>query len=183
MYRLTDDYYVRGLRERDLEGPYMSWFEDQEVCRYNSHGKFLKTSEHFKDFFRQLNQENRLVWAICHQSDGHIGNVSLQEISFINRSAEFAILLGDKRHWGKGVGTAAGRALICHGFTKLNLERIHCATAATNESMRKLAKCLGMAQEGCRRRALYLDGEWVDAIEYGLLKSEFIGTRTNGATS
>ena len=109
IYKLSTNYFVRPLAESDLNGSYPGWFEDQDVCRYNSHGKLFKTSACFKKFLDELNQQDRVVWAICHIEDGHIGNVSLQEISLINRTAEFAILLGDKRHWGKGVGLLAGK--------------------------------------------------------------------------
>ena len=30
--QLNEQYYVRGLCEADIEGPYPLWFEDQEVC-------------------------------------------------------------------------------------------------------------------------------------------------------
>lgn len=173
IYQLNHDYFVRPLTEGDLEGPYPSWFEDQEVCRYNSHGKFFKTLSHFREYVSGLNREDRLIWAICHVEDGHIGNISLQQLSFVNRTAEFAILLGDKRHWNKGVGLLAGKKLLEHGFDKLNLERIHCGTAATNEGMIRLATALGMAQEGTRRSHLFLEGSRVDMLEFGILKSEF----------
>jgi RimJ/RimL family protein N-acetyltransferase len=39
--------------------------------------------------------------------------------------------------------------------------------------MKKLALKLGMKEEGTRRENLFLDGEWVDAIEYGILCPEF----------
>ena len=173
IYQLSKDYFLRSLAAEDLNGPYPSWFEDQEVCRYNSHGKFFKSRSYFETYLSQLDHEDRVVLAICHAADGHIGNVSLQDISLINRTAEFAILLGDKRHWGKGVGSLAGRAIISHGFKKLNLERIHCGTASTNAGMQKLAKALGMALEGTRRQHLFLDGARVDLLEYGILRSEF----------
>jgi ribosomal-protein-alanine N-acetyltransferase len=173
IYRLSDQYFVRGLTEADLTGPYPSWFEDQDVCRYNSHGTFPRTAAYFRDFVSGLNSEHSVVWAICHDSHGHIGNIALQDISLINRNAEFAIILGDRRHWGKGVSKLAAQTLLTHGFEKLNLERIHCATAAPNIAMRKLALALAMAEEGCRRRQLFLDGNWVDVIEFGVLRDEF----------
>lgn len=173
IYKLSKDYFVRPLAEDDLDGPYPGWFEDQEVCRYNSHGKFFKTKAHFREYVTALNKENRIVWAVCHVTDGHIGNISLQGISCINRTAEFAIILGDKRHWGCGVGLLAGRALLQHGFNKLNLERIYCGTAATNEGMKKLAVAMGMVLEGTRRRHMFLAGSWVDVLEYGILREEF----------
>lgn len=172
--QLSQEYYVRALAESDLQGPYPLWFQDLEVCRYNGHGKFFKTEQYFRDFLRSLDREDRVVWAICHNDDGHIGNISLQGISVINRSAEFAVMMGDRRHWGKGVATLAGRALCDHGFRRLNLHRIGCGTSANNVGMQKLAGALGMQLEGTRRSALFLEGEWVDILEYGVLRDEFL---------
>jgi ribosomal-protein-alanine N-acetyltransferase len=173
IYDLGNDYYVRGLEASDVAGPYPTWFSDQEVCRFNSHGKFAKTLEYFQEYVRGLNREDKLVWAVCHNADGHVGNISLQSISFINRSAELAIILGDRRHWGKGVGARAGLRLLEHGFAKLNLHRIYCGTAATNVGMQKLAAALHMKLEGTRRSHLFLEGQWVDVLEYGVLRDEF----------
>ena len=80
--------------------------------------------------------------------------------------------MGDKRHWGKGLGLLAGNALLIHGFNQLNLKRIYCGTAATNQGMIKLASALGMAHEGTRRQHLFLEGVRVDMLEYGMMRSE-----------
>lgn len=174
IYELNREYYIRSLKESDLDGPYPSWFEDQDVCKYNSHGSFQKNKNWFRTFYEGLNKEDQVVWAICHKEDGHIGNVALQNLSFINRHAAFSILLGNKKHWGKSVGQLVGQALLQHGFNKLNLNKIYCGTAATNKGMIKLASTLGMSEEGRKRQHLFLEGEWVDVIEYGVLKSEFM---------
>lgn len=173
IYKLAENYYLRMLSMADVNGAYPTWFEDQEVCKHTSHGKVFKTRADFEDYVNQLSMGDRIVLAICHSSDGHIGNVSLQNISFVDRTAEFAIVLGDRRHWGKGVGLLAARAIVEHGFRKVNLERIHCGTAVTNIGMQKLAVALGMIEEGRRREHIYLDGERVDVIEYGLMRKEF----------
>lgn len=175
IYQLTDGYYVRPLAEDDINGPYPTWFEDQEVCRYNSHGKLFKNKAYFKDYLSELHRDDRMVWAICHVDDGHIGNASLQNISQINRTAEFAIILGDKRHWGKGLGHLVLRQLFEHGFHKLNLDRIYCGLAAPNEGMKRLAVSLGMTLEGNRRQHLFIEGRRVDMLEYGILRAEFDG--------
>jgi RimJ/RimL family protein N-acetyltransferase len=173
IYRLSDEYYVRPLAPADLDGPYPGWFEDQDVCRYNSHGKLFRTRAYFEEYLEAAKLDDRVVWAICHERDGHIGNISLQEISPLDRTAEFAILLGDKRHWGRSVGLLAGRQLLAHGFRKLNLERVYCGTAATNEGMKALARKLGMVHEGTRRQQLFLEGRRVDVEEFGILRAEF----------
>jgi ribosomal-protein-alanine N-acetyltransferase len=173
IYELNKEYYVRPLRQDDIDGPYVGWFEDQEVCRYNEHGKFFKTQASFQQYLSELGNQDRVVWAICHVTDGHIGNISLQDISLIDRVAEFAIIMGDRRHWGRGVASMAGRTLLHHGFNKLNLERVYCATAATNTSMRKLAEGMGMTHEGTRRKHLFLEGARVDLVEFGILREHF----------
>lgn len=177
IYALSDEYFVRALQESDLAGPYPSWLEDQEVCKYNSHGKFARTADYFRTFLGSLNGEDQVVWAICHSTDGHIGNISLQGMSFVNRNAEFAILIGNRTHWRKSVGLYAGMALLAHGFCKLNLERIYCGTAATNLGMQKLARQMGMAEEGRCRKHLFLEGEWVDKLEYGILREEYLNRK------
>jgi len=173
IYKLNDEYYVRRFRPEDLKGKYPSWFEDQEVCRYNSHGKFTKTESHFEKYLEALDKEEIVLWAICHTSDGHIGNVSLQSLSFINRTAEFAIIIGDKSHQRRDVGKLAANRILDHGFSKLNLNRIYCGTAITNEGMKALAISLGMKEEGVRRSHLYLNRCWVDVVDYGILYKEF----------
>lgn len=174
IYELNEQYYVRALQEYDLEGEYPMWFEDQDVCKYNSHGKFTKNLDYFHDYYESLNSEDKLVWAICHVDDGHIGNVSLQEISLINRTAEFAIIIGNRDHWGKGVASLAAFKILEHGFMKLNLERIYCGMAATNQGMIALAEKVGMKKEGIRRSHLFLEGKREDMIEYGILLDEFM---------
>lgn len=181
IYDLGQGYFVRPLSEEDLDGPYLGWFEDQDVCRYNSHGKFFRTRSAFKTYLSALNNQDRVVWAICHGQDGHIGNISLQNISLIDRTAELAIIIGDKRHWGRGVGVMAGRTLLRHAFEKLNLERVSCGTAATNEGMKMLATALGMTHEGTRRSQLFLEGARVDVLEYGILRGEFDANSTAAA--
>ena len=173
IYRLNINYYVRKLEEADINGDYIQWFEDQEVCRYNSHGKFFKTKIWFEEYIKSLNDESKIVWAICHNKDGHIGNISLQNLSFIDRTAELALIIGNKNHWGKKIGTISAEIIMSHGFNKLGLERIYCGTAKTNIGMQNLATRVGMKQEGIRRQHLFLEGRREDLIEFGILKEEF----------
>ena len=100
-------------------------------------------------FYEGLNSNDQVVWAICHEEDGHIGNVSLGNIATINRNAEFAILIGD-RYWRKSVILNASLASLNHGFgATLNAFTVALQLAMSNEFV---ALRLGMVEEGRRRK-------------------------------
>jgi len=108
--------YLRTINEHDLTATYREWFNDEEVCKFNSHHRFPNYDENMTDYFnRVIRSRENLILAICDKkSDSHIGNISLQNIDTLNRTAEFAIIVGDKAHWGKGAGKEAARLLLRH---------------------------------------------------------------------
>lgn len=174
---LTGEHiYLRGLDEKDLEGNYVQWLNDAEVCNYNSHHVFPYNYESAKNYVKSVsNLPDVLVLAIVlRENDFHIGNVSLQKINYIDQNAEFAILLGERDYWGKGYSKEAAHLIIGHGFAELNLHRISCGTSSKNIPMQKLALSLGMSEEGRRREAMYKHGQFVDIIEYGILCHEYL---------
>jgi [ribosomal protein S5]-alanine N-acetyltransferase len=173
-----DELYLRALEERDVDGPYPAWLNDAEACAGNSHHTFPYTRARALDYVRATRgSDTELVLAVV-LKDGnrHIGNIALSAIHLVYRSAQFSILLGDKSAWGKGYGAAAARLLLAHGFNALNLARIECGTFADNTGMRKLALALGMKEEGVRRKAAWKGGAFVDIIEFGILREEFLGS-------
>ena len=166
-----ENLYLRALHVNDSEGNYPAWLNDKEVCRYNSHGDTLYTKEMAISYIQSVqNSPTCKVFAICDKaSDKHIGNIALQAISMQNKSAEFAILLGDKEFWGKGLSKEAGKLLLQYGFDTLKLHRIYCGTSEANIPMQYLALSLGMELEGRRKEAMFKDGLFYDILEYGIV--------------
>jgi len=186
----TDRLYVRPLTEKDiLSEHYQSWFYDPEITKYNSHGLFPYTEEQKKEFIERVNSGKEIIWAVIvkeieenileasTQIEIHIGNMALQSIDWVNRCAEFAVVIGEKGYWGKGYTTEAAQLLFKHGFERLNLNRIWTGTAETNFGMRSVAGKLGMSEEGCFRNAVYLNGSYCNIVEFGILKEEWEESR------
>jgi len=177
------EIYVRPFKESDIKEPYTNWFHDPEVTRFNSHGLFPYTEKQKIDFINTL--DSNVVWAIMirrkligsafghYEHHLHIGNVALQSIDWINRSAEFAIVIGHTDSWRKGVCCTVANWLFDHGFNKLGLNRIWSGTAAVNHGMIKSFKKLGMTEEGRFRQGTYLAGDYYDVLSYGILKGEY----------
>lgn len=175
-FLIGERVYLRGLEERDLAGDYFQWFNDTETCRYNSHATFPNTERQMRSRFDAAQgRDDLVIFAIIErETDRHVGNVSLQGIDWIARSAEIAFLIGHA-HGGKGYGYEAGKLVIQYAFERLNLVRVHCGTSAENIAMQKLAEKLGMQREGVRRAAIYKFGKYVDLYEYGILRDEWRG--------
>lgn len=166
--------YLREIEEVDLNENYQQWFNDEEVCRFNDHHRFPNYRQNMEEYYRDvIKSKNNLILAIIDkETDKHIGNISLQNIDSINCSAEFAIIIGDKGCWMKGVGQEAANLIINHGFKSLNLHRLYCGTSAENMGMQKLAEKIGFKKEGISREAIYKNGKYQDIINFGLLKDE-----------
>ena len=167
--------YLRSIMQDDLNANYREWFNDEEVMRYNSHHRFPNYDENMREYFAHvIKSRENLVLAICDaKTDRHIGNVALENINALERNAEFAIILGDKDFWGKGVGSEAARLIIAHGFNQLNLHRIYCGTSEDNTAMQKMALSLGFKEEGRARDAIHKNGSFKNVILYGLLDNEW----------
>ena len=117
--------YLRTITEEDLNANYREWFNDEEICRYNSHHRFPNYDENMADYYENvIKSRSNLILAICDKkTNKHIGNIALENIDAINQSAEFAIIIGDKKQWGKGIGKDASKLIIKHGFEELNLRQ------------------------------------------------------------
>jgi [ribosomal protein S5]-alanine N-acetyltransferase len=118
------------------------------------------------------NDINNLILAITVDIGGNdtiIGRISLEDISYINQSAELKIIIRPDRH-KKGIGYESCKLLVEHAFNQLNLHRIYAGTLENNIGFQKLAEKLGMEKEGTRKQAVWKNGKFVDVIEYGLLR-------------
>ena len=118
---------IRPFTKEDVTPRYRSWFNDSETTRHNTHGLFPYTPEQSQAFIAALEGDrSRIIWAIELKTDitdkystdfipgttaarrvyewQHVGNVSLQSINLLNRSAELAIVIGEAKARCKGIG-------------------------------------------------------------------------------
>jgi len=104
-----------------------------------------------------------------------IGMLSLVNIDMANRRAESArFLIGDEDA-AKGAPAAVEAMMLLYAlaFDRMGLERIHGVVEERNALMVKWQKYLGMKEEGRLRRHFFMDGEFHDAIQLGLLAEDY----------
>lgn len=120
------------------------------------------------------NRENAVRCSIVEEeNDKILGLVSLVSIDHLNQSAEFHIMIGDKKNQGKGIGTFGVNAMLEHAFYNLNLQRIELTVLEDNVRARVLYEKAGFVQEGFKRKSKYKNGKFVNTLLYSILKDEY----------
>jgi RimJ/RimL family protein N-acetyltransferase len=144
------------------------------VCKYDSHGDSLYTKQMTIDYIKMIKESSSYeVFAICdNETKQHIGNISLQNISQKNKSAEFAIIIGEKSFMGKGIGKEAGKIILEYAFNTLKLHRVYCGTSEYNIAMQKLALHLKMKEEGIGIDAMVKNEEYINIFKYAIVNNK-----------
>ncbi|GAC1552720.1 MAG: GNAT family N-acetyltransferase [Herpetosiphon sp.] len=116
------------------------------------------------------------AWHFVVEVDGTvIGDLGLHYWNADHRSGsgEFYIMIGDPRYIGKGYGREALGLLLGWGFVVQNFRRIGLTVFATNERARRMYRAVGFVEEGTLRQHAWHNGDYVDLMVMGLLRSEW----------
>jgi RimJ/RimL family protein N-acetyltransferase len=125
----------------------------------------------YEDYLTRRGSDVRC--AICLADSGQlVGMVSLTRIDHVHRNAEFHVIVGERDSQNRGVGTAAARAMVRHGFFDLNLHRIYVTVLRNNPSSIRMCEKAGFREEGTIREGAYKHGRYHDLVLMGVLKSD-----------
>ncbi|WP_135306466.1 GNAT family N-acetyltransferase [Haloarcula amylovorans] len=119
-------------------------------------------------------REDHILLFIATDENTPVGNVELFDIDHCHGRAELGCWVYEP-HRGQGYATAACQLMLRYAFTELRLHRVDAVVYDTNDASQALIETLGFAHEGVKREFGYLDGEFVDQHQYGILGSEFSG--------
>jgi len=125
----------------------------------------------YEDYLSRRGSEVRC--AVCLADSGElVGMVSLTRIDHVHRHAEFNAVVGVRDRQNRGIGTAATRALVRHGFFDLNLHRIYVHVLCHNVGSIRMCEKAGFRHEGTIREGAYKNGRYHDLALMGVLRAE-----------
>ena len=108
------------------------------------------------------------------KSDDLLGSVSRYWISEETRWLAIGIVIYDPAHWGQGIGYQALGIWCDYLWDALpDIVRLDLRTWSGNLGMIALAKKLGFREEARFRQARIVDGEYHDALGFGILRDEW----------
>lgn len=107
--------------------------------------------------------------------DGRIiGTIGMHAVDHANRRTSMGYWL-DAAHQGRGIVTAAARAVVSYALQDLKLNRVQINCAPGNARSRGIPQRLGFKEEGVIRDAEWLYDHYVDHVVYGMLAREWVG--------
>jgi RimJ/RimL family protein N-acetyltransferase len=172
-----------GPLRRDLLPLYQRWMNDFEVTRTLAAPMWPMTAEAEEAWFERASRPEREVVFTVYELPGlrPIGNTGLHNIDFINRTAEFGIVIGEKDCWGKGYGTEVTQLMLAYGFTVLGLHTILLRVYANNERAIRAYRRAGFHEIGRWRQARRVGRQRYDVIFMDCLAAEMMEPGPEGA--
>ncbi len=118
------------------------------------------------------NRRQAFEFVIEDQGDGRLlGMVSLHRIDWMRRSGGIGYWVR-RSEWGRGIAPEAARAMLDVAFIECGLHRVEVLVAPENKPSRRVVDKVGFVREGVARGAEFVNGSYLDHIQYALLRSD-----------
>ena len=166
----------RGTSDEEIE-KFTDWMNDFQTTDFIGRSGQVVTFIGEKEWLLKStkNVQDRSFSIIELNHNKLIGTISLENFSWIERSAVLGIFIGDKDFRNNGYGTEAIKLLLEYGFKYLNLHSIRLDLLSINERAHKCYLKCGFKDTGCSREAIYVNGKYYDKLHMDILENEFEG--------
>ena len=172
---IAADCHLRLLERADARELYaLVDAERERLARWMpwATGQTLELTEQFVgQTRRQLADDDGMALAIV-RGGAIAGVVSYHRVSWMHAATSVGYWLGSQ-HEGRGIMTAAVRALVDHAFDGWCLRRVEIRAATENARSRAIALRLGFVEEGVLRAAERVGDRWYDLVVYGMLAADW----------
>ncbi len=102
-----------------------------------------------------------------------VGSVGWYWVDERTNWLENGLVIYDPAYWSGGIGTEAFWLWTDFIFRKMDVRRVGISTWSGNIRMIKLAKKIGMMEEGRIRMARIVNGQYYDSVKMGVLREEW----------
>jgi ribosomal-protein-serine acetyltransferase len=158
----ADGLYALTVANREHLVPWMPWAADNRLEDSRTYVAGALAQRARDDGFQAV----MLV-------DGALaGSIGFHRIDRINRATSMGYWIA-AAHQGRGVVSAAVRALVTHAFADWGLHRVEIDAAVANVRSRAVPERLGFVEEGVRRDGERFGERYVDLVVYSMLAPDW----------
>lgn len=174
--KVDSEIVLKEIELSDAEDIFKLIDSDRENLRiWLSFVDSTKEIEDTKDFIRSilfLPEDIRDFVAVIIYNEQKIGLIGFKLTDFVNKKTEIGYWIS-KEFENKGIVTKSVVKMINYAFNNLELNRIQIKCGIGNEKSSKIPKKLNFKFEGIERSAELLNGKFIDAEVYSILKDEW----------
>lgn len=162
---------LRKLQLKDVSGM-LEWMKDSDINCYFRFDPEKVNEESVKNFIIESeNDINNYHFAIVDDGDNYLGTISLKNVDYKNKNAEYAISLRSSLI-GKGIAKSATIKILKFAFNNLNLNKVYLNVYSDNIRAIKFYEKIGFKYEGEFIDHIFYDGIYKSLKWYGIFKGE-----------
>ncbi|HHV76125.1 MAG TPA: UDP-4-amino-4,6-dideoxy-N-acetyl-beta-L-altrosamine N-acetyltransferase [Syntrophothermus lipocalidus] len=159
------------LRPEHLE-KVMRWRTLPEVTRYMFTDPILTLEQQKKWYERVSHNPSFRYWVInCDNED--IGVLNLYDLDMTNRRCSWAYYIGENAYQGKGIASILEYNVYEYAFYRLDLNKVWSEVLSWNTRVIEIHQRFGCEIEGILREHVIKNGQKMDVVRLGLLKSKW----------
>jgi diamine N-acetyltransferase len=178
-----------GPMRRELMDAYLRWNNDLAVQRTTTMPRPVTREAQIARFERTSAADDTIAFTIYVRADqaqgepsggagaggawSPIGTTALLGVDWRNRTAEYAIVIGEAGARGRGYGTETARLMLDYAFTALGLHSLMLRVTAYNLAGAAAYRKAGFREFGRRREDVWMGGRFWDTIYRECMASEF----------
>jgi RimJ/RimL family protein N-acetyltransferase len=165
--------YLSPMHPDDAE-IYTKWLNDIEVARWIGQFQRCVTLENERTWLKNAAEGQGHYYAIVlKDGDRLIGNIGLEDVEPVHRSARLGIFVGEAEDRSKGYGTEAIRLLVNYAFRWLGLRNVDLTVRSSNARAIRCYEKAGFREYGRRHQSVLDDGAFVDTVYMEVLADQW----------
>ena len=174
---IGNNTFLRGLVLDDVEALFNYW-NNKDFMNYS--GRINPYSKEelinwIQSTWKEREQKKAFTFAIIEVNKKVIiGTIRLKIVNIISRRADISIGIFNPIFRDKGLGTESLKLLIDFAFNTMNLLSLELKVFTNNKRAISCYEKLGFKKVGVRRKADFVDGEYLDDLVMDLLIEEWM---------
>jgi RimJ/RimL family protein N-acetyltransferase len=168
---MSDAVQIRRARADDAEF-LLELILDEETKPFLGLPAEITRDDLLEEIARSEREPQSFGRFVIESGGERVGSLGFRLVNERNRIAEAGRFAIHPSYRGRGIGDEAARLFQRHLLVDLDLHRIELQIYGFNDRAIAQAERTGYVREGIKRKAYLKDGEWQDAVLFGLLREE-----------
>lgn len=172
--KVDQELFLKILNQDDVSEQYVMWLNDRAIMALTEQADSKHTMETTIDYVNFCLKNQSIYFFGIYFNNEHIGNIKLGPINEKHATADIAYIIGCSQYWGQGIASKVIHAVLSFGFNELELHKIKAGAYENNVGSIKVLKKNNMSVEGRLIEEICFEGNRIDSIRLGILKTDFI---------